>query len=376
MLSLRLLLVVIGIAIIAAVYFFGVVKRRRDSRVTFPRRFGGREFPDVILQHEAEDDDGNYASDDGFEIVAVRTRPAVNLDVSTAVEDDDGESEDKGEDSTIAARRRHDTPDDDDAHDAPTERPRVGPAQAAPRVTPRAAPAPPVRDVDALHRETDQAPRLASARDRLPGRFVLPPEDEILDDLPRVRNDALVDDEPDNARRGSDQLDLFGAESAAPSPKPRRGRTARAPIADEDEAPDNGLLNLFVRAHEGRPFGGPELVRALNAVGMRFGDMSVFHHYGAGELRCDRPLFSAANMFEPGTFDLARIEAFRTSGIVLFMQLPAPLEGPVAFELLLNSAQRLAELTGGELYATPKAPLDPGAIARMRNRAARFGHAG
>ncbi|MCP5198390.1 MAG: cell division protein ZipA [Gammaproteobacteria bacterium] len=360
MLSLRLLLVVIGIAIIAAVYFFGVVKRRRDSRVTFPRRFGGREFPDVILQHEGED--AEFESDDGFEIVAVRTRPAVNLDVEPSPDDGD---EDDDESPTVVRGGG------DDTAEAAVPAPARAPASRAEPAAPPAAPAPaaPRRDAEPLvHRE----PR----GERLPGRFVLPPEAEALGDLPRVRNDALVDDEPDNARRGSDQLDLFGAESAAPSPKPRRGRAAKAPPPEADDEPDNGLVNLFVRAHDGRPFGGPELVRALNAVGMRFGDMSVFHHYGAGDLRCDRPVFSAANMFEPGTFDLARIEAFRTSGIVLFMQLPAPLEGPVAFELLLNSAQRLAELTGGELYASPKVPLDSAAIARLRNRAARYGHAG
>ena len=36
----------------------------------------------------------------------------------------------------------------------------------------------------------------------------------------------------------------------------------------------------------------------------------------------------------------------------------------------------LPELTGGELYASPKVPLDSAAIARLRNRAARYGHAG
>jgi FtsZ-interacting cell division protein ZipA len=61
---------------------------------------------------------------------------------------------------------------------------------------------------------------------------------------------------------------------------------------------------------------------------------------------------------------------------VLFLQLPTALEGPVAFELLLSSAQRLAELTGGELFGTPRHPLDAHAIAALRQRAAQFPHAG
>ena len=77
-------------------------------------------------------------------------------------------------------------------------------------------------------------------------------------------------------------------------------------------------------------------------------------------------------MFEPGTFDLARIEAFTTSGVALFLQLPAPLDGAVAFELLLSTGQRLAELLGGELYASPRERLDSAAIKRMRQLAQAF----
>ena len=78
-------------------------------------------------------------------------------------------------------------------------------------------------------------------------------------------------------------------------------------------------------------------------------------------------------MFEPGVFDLGRIEGFRTAGFVLFMQLPAPLDNAVAFELLLNTAQRLAEQLDGELFATPGARLDKTAIATLRRRAQQFG---
>jgi cell division protein ZipA len=134
-------------------------------------------------------------------------------------------------------------------------------------------------------------------------------------------------------------------------------------------------VTLYVRARVGHHFSGTDLVKALNGVGMHFGEMSIFHHFGTGDLRCDVPVFSAANMFEPGTFDLRKIEAFRTSGLALFMQLPGPLDGPVAFELLLNTAQRLAALAGGELFADPRTLLDPTGIARLRKRAGRYGDA-
>ncbi|MEQ8495816.1 MAG: cell division protein ZipA [Gammaproteobacteria bacterium] len=308
--SLRLLLIVIGVAIVVAVYFFTMLRKRRDSHAGLERRLGRRDMPELVLSHADDDDDYDEAPE--------------------------------------LERERHRISD--------------------------------------VHLEIDDGPQLAAAPSTaapaasmvVPPDLVLPPEHEVLDDLPRVRNDALDDDESDNARRSSSQLDLFGADAPDPEPAPRR-RTRRAatpPPQPVDDGPDDGLIKLYVRAREQRPFGGPELVRALNAVGMRYGDMSIFHHYGAGELKSDQPVFSAANMFEPGTFDLNRIEAFRTAGVVLFLPLPAPLDGPVAFELLLGAAQRLAELTGGELFGTPQHPLDAHAIAALRRRAARYGHAG
>ena len=194
----------------------------------------------------------------------------------------------------------------------------------------------------------------------------------VIDELPQVRNDDIAPPEPSNARRRVDQLELFGT----PEPSTSIRKSPRAKAASARAAPpDNGLITLFVRAREGQTIPGTSLVKAFNAVGMQHGDMAIFHHFGAGELLCAKPVFSAANMFEPGTFDLAKIEAFRTAGVALFLQLPGPLDGPVAFELLLNTAQRLTELVGCELYATPQNRLDSKNIARLRGRAAHFTHA-
>lgn len=132
------------------------------------------------------------------------------------------------------------------------------------------------------------------------------------------------------------------------------------------------IISLHVRPQSGLEFAGPAMVRALNGVGLRFGDMDIFHHYGTGDLRTDSPLFSVANMVEPGQFDLQVIEAFATPGLTMFLRLPAPLDGPVAFELFLNTAQRLAEALGGDLYGDPQKLLDGAMIDKMRRTAAPF----
>ncbi|MCZ6892450.1 MAG: cell division protein ZipA [Gammaproteobacteria bacterium] len=273
--SLRTALIIAGVFIVIAVYLYTAIKRRRDSRGSFGRRFSRIDIPDVILDHNGEQDEDE---------VAVVFAP------------------------------------------------------------------------------------------RLPDDVVLPREEEIIDDLPAVLNDAVEVNEAGDKKNTKDQLDLF------PQARDRLAvddeLSSAAGSASVPKAGDSGVLTLYVRARKGQQFSGTDLVKALNGVGMQFGDMSIFHHFGAGDLKCEVPVFSAANMFEPGTFDLGKIEAFRTSGLALFMQLPGPLDGPVAFELLLNTAQRLATLSGGDLFAEPRTLLDSGGIARLRDRAGRYGDAG
>ena len=266
---------IVAVAIVAAIYLWGVFRRKRDTAVTFDRPFARVEIPEAILDHG-------------------RAEPVAQL-----------------------------------------AQPQIAEPQA-------------------------QDPLLAEV--------VLPPEDEVLSDLPPVRNEAAASGKPP-PRRDIDQLDLFAGPAISDvgaGTDSHSDTESAAPTARDD------VISLYVRSRSGVKLGGNDLVKALNGVGMRYGDMAIFHHHGAGELVCNEPIFSAANMFEPGTFDLRKIDGFQTSGITLFMQLPGALDGAVAFELLLNTAQRFAELTDCELYATPQARLDGKAIAGMRKRAAQF----
>ena len=139
----------------------------------------------------------------------------------------------------------------------------------------------------------------------------------------------------------------------------------------EEEQTDE-FLSLYVLPANEHGFVGESVIQGLNTVGLKYGDMDIFHHFGAGRLQTNQALFSVANMLEPGTFDLNQIERFRSPGLVFFLQLPAPLDGAVSFELFLNTAQRLTEALGGELFANPKTPLDSALIDDMRKVAAKY----
>ena len=142
----------------------------------------------------------------------------------------------------------------------------------------------------------------------------------------------------------------------------------------KDVQQDDAIIALYVRPATGQQFGGSAIVEAMNNVGLCFGDMNIFHHFGAGDLRAKQPLFSVANMVEPGNFDMTDIDRFATPGLALFLRLPGPLDGAVTFELFLNTGQRLAEALSGGLYGEPNKLLDALMIDQMRRVALPFSH--
>ena len=159
-------------------------------------------------------------------------------------------------------------------------------------------------------------------------------------------------------RRGRERFTKPASDAVPPDPKP-------------DKAPEpEKILALFLTAPAGESYRGVAVRDAAEAVGLRYGDMGVFHHYGLAGIPSQQSLFCLANMLEPGNFDLEKIHTHETVGLVMFMRLPAPADGNVAFELMLNTAQRLQERLGGELRDGEHRPLARAAIDRMRKLAA------
>lgn len=138
--------------------------------------------------------------------------------------------------------------------------------------------------------------------------------------------------------------------------------------ADEKEL----IIALFVIAPEGQVFYGLELFSVFEELGMRYGQMKIYHHYGLGELKVEEPIFSVANLMEPGTFDPSVREEFNTPGVAMFMRLPGPFGGRVALELLLNNAQKLAAQMEGRVVNERRQTLDQKLIDQLRLKITQF----
>ena len=120
------------------------------------------------------------------------------------------------------------------------------------------------------------------------------------------------------------------------------------------------IVSLYVAARAGHTLRGEDIVVAAEKTGLTFGHMNVFHRLV--ENHPERgPIFSMANILQPGSFDMAGIRELETPAIAFFLTLPAPMTALDAWEKMLPNVQRMAELLDGVV-------LDDGRNALGRQR--------
>ena len=129
------------------------------------------------------------------------------------------------------------------------------------------------------------------------------------------------------------------------------------------------LIVLNVLAPTGTLYHGRSLVEAMQSQSLKYGDMNIFHRV---DQKTKSKLFSVANALEPGTFDLSDLDDFKSSGVTFFMQLPAPNDPSIIFDLMLNTARNLVLELGGSLKDEQMSVLTGQTVEHMRQRIADF----
>jgi len=158
-----------------------------------------------------------------------------------------------------------------------------------------------------------------------------------------------------------------GARTASAGTRAGSSRTAASSASPE--APPDELIVINVVAPREQPFTGVRLLEALRSNGLRYGEMNIFHRIDP-DTRVQH--YSVANIIEPGTFDMAAVEDFRTPGLCFFMRLPGP-ENPVeAFEDMHQVARDVAQRLGGELKDERRSILTGQMVEHYRHRVAEF----
>jgi cell division protein ZipA len=149
-----------------------------------------------------------------------------------------------------------------------------------------------------------------------------------------------------------------------PPPAPAPAAEAR-PAASR--APQK-IVAIRLNAAPPSRFDGAKLLEALKSEDLEFGRYEIFHR-----LHDDgRPVFSVANLREPGTFDPGTMASANFPGIALFAVLPGPVPAAEAFDQLIFTARALAQQIDGNLADEKGGPLTVHRITRLREELIEF----
>ncbi len=136
---------------------------------------------------------------------------------------------------------------------------------------------------------------------------------------------------------GDDQMNIDFDESQA-TQAASQPSASEAPLGESEQE----VLVINVRAPEDTSISGAALLPLLLTLGFKFGDQDIFHRHvnsnGKGPV-----LFSLANMFKPGVFDIDNLETFSTQGVSLFMILPIEGDAHQVFNMMHNAARKIAD---------------------------------
>src|SRR5690606_4716577 len=154
------------------------------------------------------------------------------------------------------------------------------------------------------------------------------------------------------------QPDLGLDDTSDPAPGSDAGRR----VSDEFDK----IVTLYIAAKAGGKLRGPDIVVAAEKAGLAYGHMNVFHRLVEGHPERG-PIFSVANIMKPGSFEMATIQSLETPAIAFFLTLPAPVSALDAWETMLPTAQRMAELLDGVLLDESRNALGRQRIQHLRD---------
>ena len=171
----------------------------------------------------------------------------------------------------------------------------------------------------------------------------------------RVRREPALDAEQldsdvsdEDVRQAELAIGLPGDEGFDPDAnddrriEPRLDDKPRAPAAP----PPDRIVTLFLQARDNNTITGIDLLDASLKSGLVFGSHDIFHRIHEEDVD---PVFSMANLTKPGSFDKTAWNTMEIRGVTMFMTLPGPRNALDAWDSMLATSRRLAELIHADL---------------------------
>lgn len=172
--------------------------------------------------------------------------------------------------------------------------------------------------------------------------------------------------EPEQESLGFEAVGDTGDEPGDPKP-------AASPVKStvDKTGQQSDIAQEFIAVHlmapKGEVFIGPELLEALLANGLRYGENSIFHCHeqedGSGAV-----LFSVTNAVKPGTFELDAMAEFATPGLTFFMVMSDTDDPMAAYEAMLATLDALRKQLGGEMKDENRSTLTGQTAEHNRQR--------
>ena len=143
------------------------------------------------------------------------------------------------------------------------------------------------------------------------------------------------------------------------------------PFPDSSSIPEPPQMTvaLTVIAPRGQSFTGAGIQTAACELGFQLGAHGLFDY---GLEKGQEPLFNMAHLRAPGSFDARTLAELSTPGLLLFMNLPGPLEEMQALEKLVVAADQLAQKLGGLIGDKHRNRLTNQSLLALRNEITEF----
>ncbi len=147
-------------------------------------------------------------------------------------------------------------------------------------------------------------------------------------------------------------------------------KTKNSPTTAPKDKEWDIVLALTILSADDAGFRGMDIQAALSMNDVVPGEMQIYHRYHTG--RSGQALFSVANLLTPGTLKPDELSALETKGLVVFMRLPSPVNGSLAFDAMLDAADKITKQLNGRLCDDKRRTLTETTLEAMRSRILNF----
>lgn len=148
-------------------------------------------------------------------------------------------------------------------------------------------------------------------------------------------------------------------------------------IAEPEPEPaplEPSYISLCVHARNGGVLMGRQLFTALENHGLIFGENSVYHCH-LDRAGTQPVIFSVTNLVAPGNFPDINDAHFETPGIGFFLMLPCPGRADDNFNTMLQTAQRIADDLNADVLDHERNMITPYRITAYRDKAKLYANA-